>query len=322
MKNIALSFFVFLNILFAIYDCGSTTLSSPSSIIVIIPPHSNNIEISRRLVNAGVLTNPWSFLLGTYLDRKKTFDPGKYIFKPNMPIIDVISVLKAPRTYKVTIPEGLTVAEIARLLNEQSFLTGGIFQLPAEGMLLPETYVVRYGDKREAVVKRLETAMKTTLKTLWEISIQSKARTEEYGIKTELELLTLASIVEKETGIALERAHIAGVFLNRLAKKMRLQSDPTVSYAITGGKQPLGRLLTRNDLTIPSLINTYVNTGLPPQPIACPGKAALLATLAPETTNNLYFVADGTGGHRFSETLDGHNTNVSYWRKVRRNVKG
>ncbi len=305
-----------------ISDCMAATPSLyPSTITVIIPPHSNNLEISRRLVNAGVITNPWGFLLGTYLDRKKTFDPGKYVFKSRMPIIEVINTLKKPRVYKITIPEGLTVAEITRHLNEQSFLTGGIFQLPPEGMLLPETYVVRYGEKREAVLKRLETAMKTTLKNLWDNSTQSKARTAEYGIKTELELLTLASIVEKETGIAPERAHIAGVFLSRLAKKMRLQSDPTVSYAITNGKQPLGRLLTRSDLSIASPINTYTNTGLPPQPIACPGKAALIATLSPDETNNLYFVADGTGGHRFSETLDGHNTNVNYWRKVRRNTK-
>ncbi len=239
-----------------------------------------------------------------------------------MSVIQVITTLKTPRVYKVTIPEGLTVAEIARLLNEQAFLTGGIFQLPPEGMLLPETYVVRYGEKREAVVRRLETAMKTTLKNLWDNSAQSKARIGEYGIKSELELLTLASIVEKETGVAPERAHIAGVFLNRLAKKMRLQSDPTVSYAITNGKQPLGRLLTRSDLSTPSPINTYTNIGLPPQPISCPGKAALMATLAPDETSNLYFVADGTGGHRFSETLNGHNTNVSHWRKVRRNAVG
>ena len=304
------------------YCIATKPSTSPSTITIIIPQHSNNVEISRRLVNAGVLTSPWSFLLRTWADRIKAFDPGKYVFKPRMHVADIINTLKAPRTYKVTIPEGLTVAEIARLLNEQSFLTGGVFQLPAEGMLLPETYVMRYGEKREAVLKRLESAMKTTLKTLWDSSAQSKARSGEHGIKSKLELLTLASIVEKETGIAPERAHIAGVFLNRLAKKMRLQSDPTVSYAITNGKQPLGRTLKKSDLSTPSPINTYTSAGLPPQPIACPGKAALMATLAPDDTNNLYFVADGTGGHRFSETLDGHNTNVSHWRKVRRNAAG
>lgn len=323
LKNIILTFFIAFTVLHTIPDCTSAIpLPSPSTITIIIPPHSNNIEVSRRLVNAGVITNPWGFLLGAYLDGKKAFDPGKYIFKPRMPIVGVIATLKTPRVYKITIPEGLTVAEIARLLNEQTFLTGGIFQLPPEGTLLPETYIVRYGEKREAVLKRLETQMKTTLKNLWEKSSQSKARTEKYGIKNELELLTMASIVEKETGIAAERAHIAGVFLNRLAKNMRLQSDPTVAYAITNGKQPLGRSLTKNDLKILSPINTYTNVGLPPQPIACPGKAALMATLTPDDTNNLYFVADGTGGHRFSETLDGHNTNVSYWRKIQRGIKG
>ncbi len=319
LKNIIFLFFVFLNLTHIPlpYPTTASVLPAPvATITITIPPHSNNIEIARRLVNEHILNNPWGFLLATYAHRT-AFEPGKYTFKQNMHVVDIIDTFKKAPTYKITIPEGLSVAEIARHLNEQHFLTGGIFQLPPEGMLLPETYVVRYGDKRETVLKRLETAMRTTLKTLWESSAQSKARAKAHGIKTELELLTLASIIEKETGIPSERAHIASVFFNRLAKKMRLQSDPTVSYAITNGKQPLGRTLTRSDLSTPSPINTYTSAGLPPQPIACPGKAALIATLAPTDETDLYFVADGTGGHRFSETLDGHNTNVSHWRRVR-----
>lgn len=319
MKITILSFFVAIHIFVNFNYAAASQPNIPASITLTIPPHSNNIEVARRLVNAGVLANPWHFLLSTLVERNQTFKPGKYVFKQKMQIGKILKTLRTPRVYKITIPEGLNVAEIARLLNEQAFLMGGIFKLPPEGMLLPETYVVRYGEKREALIKRLEANMKKTLRTLWHESAQRKTQPKKYSLKTKLELLTLASIVEKETGIAPERAHIAGVFFNRLSKNMRLQSDPTVSYALTNGKQPLGRLLTRKDLTIPSPINTYTNVGLPPQPIACPGKAALLATLSPDETNDLYFVADGSGGHRFSETLDGHNANVNHWRKVRRN---
>lgn len=321
LKIIILFLFIVINILAGFNCIAENQQNTLSTVTITIPPHSNNIEVARRLVNAGVLASPWRFLLNTFFDRNQTFKPGKYVFKSKMSTSEALKTLQTPRMYKITIPEGLNVAEIARLLNEQTFLMGGIFQLPPEGMLLPETYVVRYGEKREALIKRLEANMKTTLKTLWHESAQRKTQPKKYSLKTKLELLTLASIVEKETGIAPERAHIAGVFFNRLSKNMRLQSDPTVSYAITNGKQPLGRLLTRKDLTILSPINTYTNVGLPPQPIACPGKAALLATLAPTDTNDLYFVADGTGGHRFSETLDGHNINVNHWRKIRRNQK-
>lgn len=321
LKIIILFLFIVINILAGFNCIAESQQNTLSTVTITIPPNSNNIEVARRLVNAGVLASPWRFLLNTFFDRNQTFKPGKYVFKSKISTSEVLKTLQTPRIYKITIPEGLNVAEIARLLNEQTFLMGGIFQLPAEGMLLPETYVVRYGEKREALIKRLETNMKTTLKTLWHESAQRKTQPKKYSLKTKLELLTLASIVEKETGIAPERAHIAGVFFNRLSKNMRLQSDPTVSYAITNGKQPLGRLLTRKDLTILSPINTYTNVGLPPQPIACPGKAALIATLSPDETNDLYFVADGTGGHRFSETLDGHNTNVNHWRKIRRNQK-
>ncbi|MES2253341.1 MAG: endolytic transglycosylase MltG [Pseudomonadota bacterium] len=324
MKSRALLFFSILNIFFILSSYAANASKAPASLLPLItvevPPYSNSAEIARRLVNAGVLTHPWKFLLGISLSHKKAFAPGTYTFKSGMDIIDIIDVLKKAPVYKVTIPEGLTVAEIVRYLNEQSFLTGGIFLLPSEGMLLPETYVVRYGDKREVVLKRIELSMKTTVKTLWESSAASKARTAEMGIKSELELLTLASIVEKETGIAAERAHIAGVFLNRLAQKMRLQSDPTVSYAVTNGKQPLGRQLRKRDLAEQSPMNTYTTSGLPPQPIACPGKAALLAVLAPDTTKDLYFVANGVGGHRFSETLDGHNKNVTHWRRAQRSA--
>ncbi len=278
---------------------------------ILIPPSSNLIEIARRLVNKGVLTNPWMFLTQAF--RYGSFKPGIYKLRLNMDASSAIETLANPPIYKLTIPEGLTVAEITRYLNKQSFLMGGIFTLPLEGSLLPETYRVSYGDSRITVLKRMEDAMSKTLKEVWEKPSPTKEL-----IGSEMGLLTLASIIEKETGRPAERPHIAGVFLNRLAKKMRLQSDPTASYAVTGGKQPLGRPITKADLAVNSPINTYVTAGIPPQPIACPGKAALIAVMEPLRTQNLYFVADGTGGHQFSETLDQHNMHVKKWRKLQK----
>ncbi|MDP3371949.1 MAG: endolytic transglycosylase MltG [Candidatus Paracaedibacteraceae bacterium] len=287
-----------------------------NQVYVTIPVHSNILEITRRLVSVGVLTHPWSFLCAAFLEHKISFEPGTYIFTKDMSFTDVIDLFKKNKPYKVTIPEGLTVAEIVRHLNDLPYLSGGIFTLPPEGTLLPETYAVRYGDSRESVIKRLAAAMNVMLADLWKKSTNSKARLQKNGITSERELLTLASIVEKETGVKSERAHVAAVFLNRLALNMRLQSDPTTSYAITNGKQSLGRALTKADLAIESAINTYTSSGLPPQPISCPGKASLIATLSPAESDSLYFVADGTGGHRFARNLDEHNKNVSHWRKV------
>lgn len=252
------------------------------------------------------------------LEQKIPFEPGVYIFRKAMSFTDVIDMFKKNVPYKITIPEGLTVAEIARLLNDTPYLFGGIFTLSSEGTLLPETYSIRYGDSREAIIKRLSKAMQTTITDLWKKSTNSRARNQKNGISTEHELLTLASLIEKETGIKAERNEVASVFLNRLALNMRLQSDPTTVYAITKGLKPLGRTLTRADLAIESPINTYTSNGLPPHPIACPGKAALKAALLPSESDNLYFVADGTGAHRFASTLDEHNKNVSYWRRVNR----
>ncbi|MDF1750862.1 MAG: endolytic transglycosylase MltG, partial [Alphaproteobacteria bacterium] len=182
---------------------------------------------------------------------------------------------------------------------------------PAEGTLFPETYQYRRGDSRQSIVERLQSQMNQALQELWE------ARAENLPYNTPDEAVVLASIVEKETGLAEERAHIAGVFINRLRKGMRLQSDPTIVYALTQGAGPLGRLLTRQDWKLDSPYNTYQVTGLPPGPIANPGRDALVAALQPMQTKDLFFVADGTGGHAFAETLNEHNKNVAKWRRIR-----
>jgi UPF0755 protein len=212
---------------------------------------------------------------------------------------------------RLTIPEGLTNFQIAHLLWATEGLQGNIPPLPGEGMLFPETYHFSWGDTREDVILRLHQAMRKTLREGW------NPRASGLPLKNSQEALILASIVEKETAVAEERPHIAAVFLNRLRHGMRLQSDPTVVYDLTDGKGALGRPLTREDLKQETPSNTYVIDGLPPTPISNPGRLALQAVLHPTVSDDLYFVADGSGGHAFSKTLAEHNRNVARWRKVR-----
>jgi len=212
--------------------------------------------------------------------------------------------------HKVTIAEGLTVAEIYKVLEETPLLEGDLPPPPSEGSLLPETYSYLRGENRATLVERMQKDMDSTLTELWE------NRAPNIAIDTKEEALILASIVEKETGVASERSHVAAVFHNRLRKGMKLQSDPTVIYAITLGKEKLDRPLSKSDLGTDSPYNTYQVTGLPPGPIANPGRAALEATLKPDDSDDLYFVANGSGGHAFAKTLEEHNKNVAEWRKI------
>jgi UPF0755 protein len=200
-----------------------------------------------------------------------------------------------------------------RLVNLDPVLNGTLDTLPAEGTLLPETYRYSYGDTRTALLGRMQKAMQDKLAEVW------AGRDPDVPLKTPLEAVTLASIVEKETGKAEERPRIAGVFYNRLHENMRLQSDPTVIYALTLGKQPLDRPLTHDDLSFASPLNTYVSDGLPPQPICNPGSAALEAVAHPEHHHYLYFVADGTGGHAFAADLATQDQNINDWHQVLEN---
>ena len=215
-----------------------------------------------------------------------------------------------------TIPEGLTVAEAMEIVAKAKGLAGAMpSSLPDEGRLLPETYHYSYYDSKAQAVRRMEKALDDALAKAW------AGRDEGLPLNSPEEALILASIVEKETGVKAERARVAAVFLNRLRKGMRLQSDPTVIYGITQGKGPLGRDLTRADLDTLTPWNTYEITGLPPTPIANPGLASIKAVLHPEQSDDLYFVADGSGGHAFSKTLNEHNRNVAKWRKIQRTGK-
>jgi UPF0755 protein len=246
-------------------------------------------------------------------DRARALKAGEYEFPPRASYAEVLAQLGAGRTLTrfLTVPEGLTAVEVAALVNAAAAMQGAPSASPPEGSLLPETYDYRWGDNRAAMLQRMQAAMQATLAELW------PRRAADVPLASPQEALILASIVEKETGIAAERRRVAGVFANRLRLGMPLQADPTVVYALTGGQAPLGRALTRADWQVDSPYNTYRIRGLPPGPIANPGRAAIEAALNPEPHDYLYFVADGSGGHAFARSLAEHNRNVARWRAVR-----
>jgi UPF0755 protein len=212
--------------------------------------------------------------------------------------------------FRVTLAEGVTSWQVVDSLKRADFLSGDIASVPAEGTLAPDSYEVTRGDDRAALIAEMEARQVKILADLW------AARAEGLPYATPEEALIMASIVEKETGVAEERGRVASVFLNRLAQGIRLQTDPTVIYGITKGEGALGRGLRQSELRRETPFNTYVIDGLPPTPIANPGRLSIEAALNPEITQYIYFVADGTGGHVFAETLAEHNENVAKWRAI------
>ena len=289
--------------------------------IILIERGHGVSSIAQKLQNDGVVSSALIFKIATKLDKdQRPLKAGEYEFTTQMSMADVLDMLRDGRVYdrKITFPEGLTTYQIVQMLNTRTDMVGDIKDIPEEGSLLPDTYHYVGNQDRNDILKQMKTAMDKTLAELWPL------RAADLPIQNEKELLTLASIVEKETGVADERARIAGVFINRLRRGMPLQTDPTVIYAMTLGKiedegqGPIGRRLLSKDLSIESPYNTYLNVGLPPTPIANPGRAAIEATLHPEVHDYIYFVADGTGGHVFARTLAEHNANVARWRKIRK----
>ncbi|HUL09422.1 MAG TPA: endolytic transglycosylase MltG [Candidatus Acidoferrum sp.] len=269
--------------------------------------------IADKLAEAGVISDPLVFAAGVRVyGEGQPLKAGEYLFASRLSMRLVMEQMIAGGTiqHRLTVPEGLTSAEIVALVAAAPDLDGAVpAALPADGTLLPETYFFSRGDTRAQLLERMRKGMQDALAELW------PARDGTLTLANVAEAVTLASIVEKETAVPEERPHVASVFFNRLAKGMPLQSDPTVIYAVTGGKGPLGRPLSKADLQVANPYNTYVNAGLPPGPIANPGRASLQAVLHPDSTKDLYFVADGTGGHAFAATLDEHNKNVAAWRK-------
>ncbi len=274
--------------------------------------------IAAELERSGVITNSTIFKLGAKLkDSDRNLKAGEYAIPAGASMQAVLDQLQQGGTIqrKVTAVEGQTSFEIVARLNAAEKLTGRITDIPAEGSLAPETYFYQRDESRADVLARMQAAQVKTLDELWE------KRAPDLPLKNKQEALILASIVEKETGVSSERARVAAVFINRLNRGMRLQTDPTVIYGITLGKSVLGRGLRRSELNAETPYNTYVISGLPPTPIANPGRAAIEAVLNPITSKELYFVADGTGGHAFAETLRQHNRNVREWRKIEKQRK-
>jgi UPF0755 protein len=270
--------------------------------------------IADQLAAAGIVGDATLFAAGVWLEGEdRSLKAGEYEFAALVTPRGVMEKLITGQSVarRITIAEGLTSAEAVVKVNEAEGLVGEVTERPQEGSLLPETYHYARGDSRTALIARMQSDMDRTLDELW------AGRDVTIDVDTVQQAVVLASIVEKETGVAEERPLIAGVFLNRLRKGMRLQSDPTVIYALTEGRETLGRPLSRADLKVDSPYNTYRYEGLPPGPIANPGRAAIDAVLHPAETDALYFVADGTGGHAFAKTLDEHNRNVARWRALR-----
>ena len=282
--------------------------------VVLLEPGSSVRDIARALHSEGIIDDPLLFRIGARLKgRDRSLKAGELLFPANATPMQVLDVLEAGKSvhYRISLPEGLTVAEVMKLIAEDEVLEGDMPEIPPEGSLLPETYFFDRGETREALVTRMREAMEAALADAW------SRKAEDLPLATPEEALILASIIEKETSVSEEYPIVAGVFANRLRQEMLLQTDPTVIYAITRGAGPLGRALLRKDLGIDDPYNTYKYPGLPPGPIANPGREAIEAAVNPATTEFIFFVADGTGGHAFAATLDEHNRNVAKWRKIR-----
>lgn len=282
-----------------------------------VPPGSNGQDVTQKLVTENIITKPKIFY-GMLRFIPITIKAGEYAIPARASMQQVFGTLREGKVIErnVTLAEGLTVKQAILLLKENEFLSGEITETPKEGTLLPDTYNFIRGDTRDSLIKRMQEAHTKFVNDAWE------KRKPGFMLLTSSQLITLASIVEKETGVASERGQIAGLFFNRLKIGMPLQSDPTVVYVITNklGHMEGKRLYSKN-LKIDSPYNTYKNVGLPPGPIANPGREAINAVLNPEENDYLFFVADGSGGHVFAKSLKEHEANVKKWRKFRKENK-
>ncbi|MDA9466258.1 endolytic transglycosylase MltG [Bradyrhizobium sp. CCBAU 53415] len=306
-----------------VYYYGRQALEAPGPLkddkIVNIPQRAGKRDIAETLNREGVTdVNPWVFIASVAaLKASSDLKPGEYSFQKHASLRDVIATIVEGKVvqHAVTIPEGLTSEQIVARLSDNDIFTGGVRELPREGTLLPETYKFPRGTTREQVIQRMQQAHKRVLAEIWE------RRSQDIPVKTPEQLVTLASIIEKETGKPDERSRVAAVFVNRLKQRIKLQSDPTIIYGLVGGKGTLGRPIKRSEITQPSPYNTYVIEGLPPGPISNPGRASLEAAANPARTRDLYFVADGTGGHAFTETYDAHQKNVAKLRAMEKQIQ-
>jgi len=286
--------------------------------IVNIVREDDGGSIADQLERAGVIDSATWFTLLTMLDGEHSLlKRGEYEFKAGVSMNEIEALLASHKVvrHKITIPEGLTSDQIVQRLRDDDVLLGDVKETPREGSLMPDTYYFERGDTRQSILARMSKAQTRIVEEIW------RARSPDLPIKSPGEMVTLASIVEKETGKTDERPRVASVFVNRLQKHMRLESDPTIVYGLAFGKGTLGRPISRADLNQATPYNTYQIDGLPPGPISNPGKAALEAVANPAHTKDLYFVADGTGGHVFADSFDQHLKNVAHWRQIEKDAK-
>ncbi len=287
---------------------------STTETVVVIAPGTPLPRIANQLEASGVIEDGFLFRVGVMRrDAATALKAGEYAFPAQTSMARAMEMLVNHEAiqHRITIAEGLTTAMAVRIVEADPILTGEITEVPPEGSLLPETYLFERGVTRQEMLGRMRQAQENLLSELW------PNRKEDLPFDTMEEALILASIVEKETGVASERPRIAAVFSNRLRISMRLESDPTIIYGLTGG-EPLGRGLRISELERPNPYSTYQIDGLTPTPICNPGRDAIAAVLNPPESNELYFVADGTGGHAFAGSYAEHLRNVAAWRRVER----
>ncbi|MEZ5666221.1 MAG: endolytic transglycosylase MltG [Alphaproteobacteria bacterium] len=288
---------------------------------VVIARGSSVDQIAQTLSDAGVIEDPMIFKYADWLERTviapdaaAPLRAGEFAMPAGISAREARQqLIDGPLVQRrLTVPEGLTTEQILRLVNEAEGLTGDIETAFDEGELLPETYFYEFGDSRESLIQRMHDDMQAVLAEMW------PQRADELPVESQDEAVILASIVQEEAGNVQEMPRVAAVFINRLKRGMRLQADATVEYGITLGTGPLGRGLLRSELETLTPYNTYMIDGLPPTPIANPGREAIEAVLRPAQTDELYFVADGSGGHAFARTLEEHERNVQRWRELER----
>ena len=284
----------------------------------LVEPGNSLRKIARQLAQEGIIASPSIFELGVRASgQSNKIKAGEYSIPRHASAKMVMNILTSGNTYvrRLVVPEGLTSEQVMALVNRAKGLMGEVLQTPKEGTLLPDTYHYSYGDTKEWMVERMKNAMDKTVEELW------ANRDPKITLKSPKEAIVMASIIEKETSRNSERAHIASVFYNRMKQGIRLQSDPTVIYAVTDGHVDKMKRVTYKDLKFQSPYNTYVIYGLPRAPISNPGRASIEAVLHPMTTKDVYFVADGRGGHVFSPTYKEHQKNVENWRQISKSKK-
>jgi UPF0755 protein len=287
--------------------------------VVVIPKGEGVREIASRLERDGIIGDQRIFVASVviYFQAQSRLKAGEYAIKKHASMREVLDTLVEGKAilHTVSIPEGLTSYQVVERLNSHPELTGKINLVPSEGTLLPDTYRFARGTDREELVARMQSEQRKFMDKVW------PKRAAGLPFNTPQDAVNLASIVEREAGKADERPRVAAVFVNRLHKNMKLQSDPTIIYGLSGGKGTLGRPILRTEIQQMTPYNTYTMKGLPPTPIANPGRAALEAVLRPAKTSDLYFVADGTGGHVFSESYDDHKKGVGEWRVIEKEIR-